>query len=125
MELNDEIMMLEDKFDRITEELKLLKVEITNKKIEFYKVKYGSGYLEVIEDYKQMIYDCCIQGFGYVLGHYLDVPLPKGARDYCHRVLDPEHYEKCKPTDKILDAFNLKGVKISIEDKPRPSYWGN
>jgi hypothetical protein len=76
-----------------------------------------------MEKYRQLVYDSCHKLTYCTSGHKINIPCPKGAHQYSDRVLNPLHYEKCRPTPQIYEAFEIDGKRIFIDPESHYGEW--
>jgi hypothetical protein len=85
---------------------------------------YGKDAAQVRKDYVDLLTKC---SGSCSSGHKVKVP----GYDYDKRHVAShicflcKHYEVCKPTPLIIEAFAVVGQEVWIEPKPHKEHWGN
>lgn len=82
---------------------------------------YGKTAKQVRMDYIDLVRRCMKS---CTLGHSVKIPglvIEWGS----HVCLLPEHYEVCKPTPLIIEAFATVGQEVYIEPEAHKEHWGN
>jgi len=91
---------------------------------EAFEVLYGKPAAQVRQEYVDLLTRCSGSGGK---GHAVKVPgydLDK-RHPASHIVLFHKHYEVCKPTPLIIEAFATVGQEVWIEPQPHIERWGN
>jgi len=82
-----------------------------------FEKTYGIKAMEIRRDYVSLLNKCC---GSCELGHTVKVP---GVTS--HILLLTKHYNVCKPTPLIIEAFETIGQDIWVDPKPHVERWGN
>lgn len=126
--LHEDITKMELEIENLRKTMEAKQNELSNIKLNRYAYQekmflgtYGATALQVRTDYVNLVKRCmqsCTSGH--------DVKIPGIVKNvYDHVCLLPKHYEACKPSQYIIEAFATVGQEIYIEPQPHIEYWGN
>lgn len=130
-DLQHEIEETELQISKLQKEVKRQKLrleEVQEHKYRFceeeFEKLYGKTAAQVRKDYVTLL-EKCSGSLGK--GHTVRVPGYSLYKKHpaSHMGLKEEHYNICKPTPLVIEAFATIGEEVWIDPEPHIEYWGN